>query len=84
MIDASPEARWFPEISEAAGYVVIVVSASFGGQGQCSHIRPNRGGGLLCRWWGCNLSVVAHSVGGNGQGKKRKLVQILSKCNEYR
>ena len=33
MTDASLEARWLTERLAAAGYVVIVVSASFGGQG---------------------------------------------------
>ena len=32
MKDASLEAQWLMDRSEAAGYVVIVVSASFGGQ----------------------------------------------------
>ena len=33
MMYASLEARWLMEISEAAGYVVLVVSASFGRRG---------------------------------------------------
>ena len=32
-MDASPEARWLAERSEAAGYIVLVVLDSFGGQG---------------------------------------------------
>ena len=31
IMDAFPEARWLVERLEAAGYIVIVVSASFGG-----------------------------------------------------
>ena len=33
MTDASPEARWLAERSAAAGYVVVIVSTSFGGWG---------------------------------------------------
>ena len=33
MTNAPPEARWLAEIPEAAGYIFIVVLASFGSQG---------------------------------------------------
>ena len=26
------------------------------------HARPNRGVGVLCRWWGCTLSVAEAEV----------------------
>ena len=69
----SPEARWLAESSAAAGYVVIFLSALFGGfSGRCGHMvlhdHPNQGESIFCRWWRHTLLVLAHSLGGIGGG----------------
>ena len=53
MMDASLEAQWWAERLVAAGFAVVVVSASFGGLGATHillHACPNRGGGVIFRW----------------------------------
>ena len=82
MMDASMEAQWLADSSEAVRYVVIVILALFGGRGTTSSYTPKMRGRST-------LSVVkAYSVGGGepvgygGGGEKGKLVQIASKCNE--
>ena len=59
-MDASLEAWWLYQMSAAAGYVIIVISASFGGRGGdaviCFHMTARTreeaysivGGGVLC------------------------------------
>ena len=47
-MDESLKARWLLERSSAVGYVVIVLSASFGGRGAtrscyCAHLPKTRG-----------------------------------------
>ena len=71
MIEASLEARWLTERLAAAGYLVLVISASFGGQGatrSCAFAFPPKPKG------GRTLSVTAYSGGGGGKkGIWRKL-----------
>ena len=64
MTGASPEAQWLAERLASAGYVVVVVSASYGSQEAMwsyafLHALLNRGGGVLCRWRHTLLVAVA-------------------------
>ena len=67
MMDASPKAWWLGERSTSAGYVVVIVSDLFGGQGEMRSYyfayppRPKVRHTLL---------VATHSVGYRGGGKK--------------
>ena len=84
--DASPEARWLAERSAAAGYIVIVISALFSGQGKMRSYAfacPPKPRGRN------NLFLVeAYSVGGGAlyrwrrRREKWKLAQIVRKCNK--
>ena len=74
-MDTSPEAQWLVERMSLTGYVVISISASFGGQratwSYIFHDNPNQGGGVLCWWW-CILAEVEgkREVGSNDKGIK--------------
>ena len=65
-------------MSEVAGYIIVVVSASLGGWGEMwtySFACPPKLRGRH------TISVVAHSVGYRGRGENGKLVQIARKCD---
>ena len=58
MTDAPPEAQCLAKRSTAAGYIVIIVPASFGGQGKMrSYTHKQRGQSTISM-------VEAYSVGG--------------------
>ena len=67
MVDTPPEARWLTERSLVAGYIVVIVLNSFGGQGEMwsyDFACPPEPRG------GSTLSVVAHSISYRGGGER--------------